>query len=739
MIRIIKKTTITLLAFLMCFTSAHWNVFAEDLCYVTIKDGENQLEVTKVYKGTEISPGLRYKGDILFSAGFAFSQEEADNGNISLGPNDSIVINSNTELYVIWANGYTTDYVINGDTENIYTRNNANTYDYNINPDGFDGYRLFYYTDPEYQNLFDWDTDAYDGMTIYVKRLQGYKVSYVYEEMLIGEYTVYSVEELDKSFEELGYYPDGNIHLLYWSETPNGSRYDGGLKDNLTLYAVTAEGYTAEYYDYYGNYLGNRIITDGNWNIDISEFDYQLPDKYLFLGWAEWEQADCWNLYTGDCYENMQLYAVIVPYVLVTFCDENGAVLAEKPVYKNIDNIDISDITDNAYKEGYEFAGWTLTLGGDDYYRDYPEEGLVLYAKYLKQYKVTYWLDENTVLARRTVLENYWCSYNITDFQEYVPQENGLVFYYWSREIGGEPFYEGVTENIDLYAVFGEGCYINYHDSEGTLLGTILTSSYWWRDISPWSFEGYQLPNDVGYKGWSIELGSKQQYQGEIYDYLDVYMIITHYYHAYYYDGDNYLTERFCEEDDFYINPYDYGFALNDNGMRFAYWSDNENDTEFKGPLTGDTNLHAVYGIGVITYYDHHGELLGRKGIISGNEWDVPQEYFYNFYLTSNQIFIGWSKEGSYGRVYSGEAYDGLELWAVVQTAYTVTYYRNGVIIGTIQYNEGDWADVDISYFDYTVEEEKAFLYWGDENLNPVENFYVYNDMKLYAVFGDGI
>ena len=137
---------------------------------------------------------------------------------------------------------------------------------------------------------------------------------------------------------------------------------------------------------------------------------------------------------------------------------------------------------DNPTKKGYSFAGWyknsACTEGSEYDFTTSVTEDIKLYAKWKKQYVVTFNSDGGSVVDSQTVIEGQTCS------KPANPTKKGCAFEGWYTDSGcaDESKYDydtPVTSNITLYAKWSaaNGLQIDFANSEEvyTYTGSAIT------------------------------------------------------------------------------------------------------------------------------------------------------------------------------------------------------------------------------------------------------------------------
>ena len=541
-----------------------------------------------------------------------------------------------------------------------------------------------------------------------------------------------------------GYFPgllSGDCEFNGWRiGSPDGESFDGEAYDGLCLYADIDRYYTVRYLLEDDSLLEEyRLLENEQVELDINNIFGYDPEEYgQFAYWRDQYNNYYYGSDTLYIREDMYLYAVFEHGYVVTFYDFYGNEV-QKEMSGWIDGgYDPSNVFDNAEIEGYRFNGWTLTDQGEDYYYGYAYDGLVLYARYERVYNVTYYLNENTPLYTKQCGEyDYW-NCDIFEIPGYTPVYDDLAFYGWSDTPNGEEYGDLIYEDMNFYAIFREGVHVNYHDTNGNLLRTLCIAPYRWRIISPYYFEGYQAPDMGDYAGWTTTLGSKECYEYDAYEGMDVYPVYYYRYEITCYDGDKYLGTAYVREDELrWFAPENFD-EYEAEGRNFIWWSTTPDGEEYQGNLYEDTTLYAVFGAGKVWYYNPYGSELGYRGLRNADDWDITPETFSNWWIDEECEFVGWSDAGPDGELFTGEAYDGLRLYAVVRMCYRVEYYDSDgcTYFGTRKLEGGSSVDYDISNFDnYVPQEGRVFLYWS---LYPNGDRYygeVYDNLTVYAVY----
>ena len=810
MIKIIKKATITLLAFLMCFTSGHWMVFADDdHITITIMDGDQEYESSYIWTEDVYGFNLYYKGDNLYSEGFAESLEDAENGVINYCPTYGYEFDEDKTFYIVWKEGYTIQYSVDGNIDPNYTRTNANKYDYSPNVGvEQEGYRFFgWYIDEECTTYVRAEDFGIIN-TLYGKHKELYEVRYWYDSVNIYTDQLCNGDSLlsgDILIND-GYSIPSGYGFVYWSESENGEEFNGEITRNLDLYVVLGEGYYVSYCNPYGELYGRVFIQNDEWNIDPETLpNYQAGDSGTFLGWSE-EQGG-YTLFEGPGYDDLVLYAVTrrsynlryylddgtlltedvygeetlvnldinslngyVPNANKQFsywCDQYGNVYyIDDILYLNEDldlyavfeyfysvtfhdfygneviksvngwidsGYDPSEVFENRNIQGYRFVCWTTDEGID--FSGYAYEDLELYAKYERVFEVKYYLDENTLLETRQLEEGAGRNCSIFELSNYSPLTD-QAFLWWSDVPGGNEYEEAVSKDMNLYAVFGDGVNVKFYDGFGNMLGTICITPYQYYHIKPSYFSTYVDPQSGDYMWWTDTPGSKEQYSGEITEEFSLYAVYYYYYDVHFYDGDQLLGTAHVREDG-YDDYYPTSFAeYSDDGRKFVWWSTSPDGEKFSGNLIEETDLYAVFGVGAVHYYDIYGNELGEIRIKNSNDWNVNPYIFASFWLEDNCEFVGWAADSPNNELFRGEAYDNLQLYAVIKRYYNVDYYDNkGFHLGTRRLESGSTVDYDITEFEnYNPQQGEVFLYWSTEYDGEQFTGEVYDNMTVYAV-----
>ena len=745
MIKIIKKATITLLAFLMCFTSGHWMVFADDdHITITIMDGDQEYESSYIWTEDVYGFNLYYKGDNLYSEGFAESLEDAENGVINYRPTDGYEFDEDKTFYIVWKEGYTVNYSIDGEIDQSLTRKNANRFDFLPNADlSREGYRLSgWFADPEYTEEFNQDMLNGD-VTLYSYFKKLYKVTYYDDTTELGSRYFCNGDniQIDPSEFEGFIYPGATLCFDYWWHGNSEEPYTGELTEDIQVFLKLCEAVYVNYYDQYGNLLETKLINPRLWNCSPEEISgLYLDANDIFRGWGTYSGSN--DVFSGNAYDGLELFAIIDHQYRVYFYNYDESYIGEQWITCDISEYHISNLLTDWEREGYRFIGWNSMPGSEYAESGYLMDGSSVYAVYRREYTVNYWLDENTPLESQKYIEGDYYLKEITELNSYTPREDGLVFYYWSETPGGEKCEVSLGRDMDLYAVFGEPVTVNYHFEDGSNMGSLITTPEKALTISTSEFGVDDVGGEFG--GWSSAPYGKTVYDGEITDNIDLYRIVYRYYNVTYYIDGVLQDTRYVREDQY--NQSINSFMGYENETRILlYWSLAPDGEEFSGCLTEDCTLYAVLLNGVrVNYWDFYGGELLETKIIENNNWNIDPSEVEGFSLNENEVFLGWTVWGGgydyEGAVYTGDAYEGLNLFPVITELSSVKFYdENGTLLIT-KNMYGNIEDIDLSEIGIPYEKgEYVFCGWTTEpGKTDFISGSVYDGLELYAYYEIG-
>ncbi|MBE6116246.1 MAG: hypothetical protein E7187_05405, partial [Erysipelotrichaceae bacterium] len=748
--KIIKKLTITLMAFLMCFTSGHWMVFADDgIVNITIYDGSEVLDNATVNEGDYYDFQVYYNGDTKYSAGFAISQERAESGSIDYEPLSGNLFNEDINVYVVWQEGYNVTYSIDGEVDQSLTRQNANRFDcFPTVEISKEGYRFSgWFADPEYTEEFD--QDKLDGdITLYSYFKKLYKVTYYDDTTELGSryYCNGDNIQIDPSEFDGFSYPGATLRFDYWWHGNSEEPYTGELTEDIAVFLSLYEPITVTYCDQYGNPLETKSdVNPRLWNYSPEEISgFYLDADAVFKGWGRYQGSK--EVFTGYAESGMCLYAIIDYVYLVRFYNDDESYIDERRITGDIADYHISNLLSDWQRDGYRFCGWS-TMPGEE--NQYPISGTLtngtpVYAIYKKEYTVNYFLEENVPLESHVYVngENY--QKDISEFSGYTPREDGKVFYYWSETPAGEKCTATLERDMDLYAVFGDPVTINYHFEDGSIMGSLITTPDKALTINTGDFGVYDVGGEFG--GWSSDPYGKTVYDGEITNNLDLYRIVYRYYNVTYYidgaaqDTRNVREDRYNESITSFMG-FEYETRI------FLHWSLKPDGEAFNGYLAGDCTLYAVLINGVrVNYWDFYGSKILETKIIENNEWNIDPSEVEGLNLDENQVFLGWTEWGpeqrSSNAIFTGDVYDGIKLYPIITEQHSVSFYdENGTPIIT-KYLTGETNIESIHITEFGSQYEKdgyAFIGWTTE-LGKDERFYgpPEDGLELYAYYDVG-
>lgn len=378
---------------------------------------------------------------------------------------------------------------------------------------------------------------------------------------------------------------------------------------------------------------------------------------------------------------DIKVFANTDDKITVEFCDDDGT-LFEAVTYTQ-DNFDCYRKSPSNFgypdeKDGKEFVYWTDTQGSEEPYygNEYSTEndGLRLYAVYKYLYNVSYYDGDKLLAVERRYRIEPNVYYDISNMENYDPQEHvGYVFYWWLDENGNR--FEGgdLSNDINLYASFDK-LYTVTFCVDGRVFASIQAT----------------------------------QHTGGI----------------------------------FWQSPSYYG-SFEDDERLFAYWSLEENGERYDEALTGDITVYAVFTEGfVVEFYDEDETLFGTKTVSDYNNRRYspdnlkPSDFGYPDEKYGKE-FSGWTNEQGSTRIYRGEVFDGLRLYAVYLQRYNVSFYDGDKLLETIKtssYYPGEMSIDNMTNYDHQDHEGYVFWRWVDEN-GETFNGELTRDISLYAEF----
>ena len=368
-------------------------------------------------------------------------------------------------------------------------------------------------------------------------------------------YWVYFLSELGDPKND-----DTSVIFAGWGLEPGGDVMERGFsaKSDLTLYAVWKPAVSVTFDANGGTFSsgktsytqqiqkGRRIY--GGFTPDIED------DTLGFAGWAFSRDGEPQEYFLIE--EEITLYAIWKPYHTVTFHAGEGKIEDHRWDEEHGDMIIYVDTYTERYvegssfsggeyygitkkEEGKEFAGWSLTEGGEVYDdRITVNDDIDLYAVFVSQYKVTLHSTEGQLKIYHrdpvsgkynyeysdtyveTCSEGYSFWYNEEDDYRLEDTDNRR-FIGWSTTNGGEPFdgYITITGDIDLYAVWGDLYTITFDSTggifsyweEGSDIKTVA-DTYTWQYVYGETVNEIDIPDPISqdtpkkvFVGWSTE------------------------------------------------------------------------------------------------------------------------------------------------------------------------------------------------------------------------------------------
>lgn len=682
-----RKLAIAILAVFLCLSPINWRVFAIETddyhIYLVDPNDDEILYSTEVMAEGGVSlESLVYYKDGYFTSGWSDDKE-------TLNPvykwNDTIPAYEGRILYAVWEQEYVVHYY-NGTTL-LGNRSVGPEYNNaNVSIDDFGSSVII----PEGKAFAGWTYENGDPFNGYITG----------EESLYASFTdVYTVNFV---------YIDGDEEILIASQSlPFGTVWEDFAYNSFSLGDLINS--SEKYFKYWsdspngGSLEGYSIEEDRTFYAvlgNVYSVTYRVRDNYEEIIYFRDDDPYGYQQYSLNDY---QVYA---PY-----------------------------FSDYVPEQGEVFRYWSTTQNGDPYY-DPIYGDTVLYAVFTPNYSVTYHYGDYVV--QKNIAEgNPPDPYDPAYFDNYfVP--DGQAFAYWADE-NGNPFYDGIWSDIELYAVFSNEYTVTYHlyGDVAVEMRAVEGSYPLWYD--EYNFASAVIPEGQGFDHWADENG--EYFSGPIYRDIHLYACFINLYQVTYhfYNGETRvvsMTENSA--------PLDYyaGDFMDCNtvpeGQQFLYWAD-ENNNQFTGSINQNIDLYPVFGVLPTVIFHITNEITETKTYNSNYEdfysvTNYESWNFANYYVPDGYYFAYWADEN--GNEVPATLYDGLELYATYKMYISVTYHFYDGSTETRYVREGEgplWYDAS-NFANYYVPEGKEFSGWVDSN-GSAYNDSIYGDIDLYASF----
>ncbi|MBQ1340870.1 MAG: InlB B-repeat-containing protein, partial [Erysipelotrichaceae bacterium] len=609
-------------------------------------------------------------------------------------------LEENMDLYAVYLPTYTVNYFVDG--ELYVTKTDVTEYTYSS----------FRNVPKKAGKVFSYWSETENGMQYYGEIKNNLNLHAVYQDSFTVKYYVNGElyakrsDRTQENYQWVGVQEPDHKAFLYWSESENGPRFSGQLYDNIELHAVLADAYAVNYYDENGKL----------WQRDT----HVLPDNFLERSgptskngaFSHWSLTKGGEPYTGEISENMDLFAVYVPFVTVEFYNEDGTEL----LHTRTDAYGYDWRWNKApkYIDGKKFMYWSKTIGGSEFWGEITED-TTFYAVYLQMYTVHYYVDGREYGTWDEATQYDWYYPN-------TPQKDGYRFMYWTDNPENETHFDGngIKDGLKLYAVFKKTYTVNYWIDEDTPYAT-------WDQATEDDWYYYPLPQKDGYRfaWWSLTPDGEYYDGSDMYDDMDLYAVFRKAYTInYWIDEDTpYATWDKATEWDWHYWP-----EPEKPGYVFVWWSLTPNGEYYDGSdMYEGMDLYARFDVPfTVNFWLDDQIAYTLYNAHRHNYWwhDVPRQ------LEDGRVFSHFElADGrSWPIDFDGELQEVYDVYAVYTQAYTVNYFVDGNLV----YSRNDATEHNF-YWEAPTKEGYRFEYWGDAEGNYVNS--IYGDTDLYAYY----
>ncbi len=252
----------------------------------------------------------------------------------------------------------------------------------------------------------------------------------------------------------------------------NAAKHTITGKDTDYLYAIWVIPILTVNFDTQGGTTVNSQTLDSGTKLTKPTDDPTKAD-HIFDGWYTDNTYAMEYDFDTPVTSNITVYAKFIPegFYAVIFDTQGGSKIEAQFVTDGDMPVKPGDPT----RKGYVFEGWyknsECTDGSEYNFSDPVTEEIRIYAKWKKQYTVTFNTGGGSAVDSQTVIEGQTCS------KPGDPTKDGYVFggWYKNRECteGSEyNFTASVTENIRLYAKWKKQYTVIFNTGEGSVVGS---------------------------------------------------------------------------------------------------------------------------------------------------------------------------------------------------------------------------------------------------------------------------
>lgn len=427
-----------------------FRVNAADLRSITVIDASGTINETISAEDGNIYMPENYTDGNKYVVGYSLS---ANDNTIVYSAGEFVHFESDTTLYIVWADGYTAEFYI--DNKLIYT-SYANHGYWLFEPDETtmapymynNGQKFYCWT--EDPSTKEYVASPYDrNMKLYAVYQDYYHITYLeQDDTEICQTDTYSADDWNMSYSNV----IGNKVFSYWSENKDGSPFEGPAYDGLVLYAVYVDGLQVTYKQPDDTVIEtNYIASSDAWN------------KYYDGTWNG-EQFSFWSStvdgdpFAGEATDGLVLYAVYGAGIPVYYSDPNRGINEVAYVKNNEWNKDFSWLHDNP---NGTFLFWSSDFGEPEYVSEFNgtvTENMTLYAIFEKTYTIHYYIDGELVHTRTDATKDDfdWTGYeNKPGYKLSAWRKDGM----WNVPFDGNAY----ETEFSLYAEYQKECTVNYY------------------------------------------------------------------------------------------------------------------------------------------------------------------------------------------------------------------------------------------------------------------------------------
>ena len=561
---------------------------------------------------------------------------------------------------------------------------------------------------------------------------------------------------------------DEGYRLVGWSETYGGSEIvdfdDLSRKDVLSDYYAVYDSVemitldtpktvefpdldNSHYYMFIPDEDGSYAITRINLDVYPDFVLYDVSMNHIKEGYGELcvslEKGQVYYIYASDSYYEDEPYSYdfLVSRALSVTLNANGGTFTDgsdvsKGSYAPGNNL-YELIYDKPSREGMIFAGWSYTADGEAE-SDYSEieEGTTYYAVWEKAYTITYHgtdgslgeLDEGDNTYREKNIEKGTSFIDLLDVKNYLEDyPEGKTFAGWSLTADGagiiSEYSYKITDDIDLYAVWGEPVEITFASSmpekldyygtdtytitaaRGSLIKNLYVPDYYIADDT-YYVSGYEV-NGISYNKWS-------DIEEKVSDDMTITLVVSrkikitfeydtaHVFKEYEYEEDHLWGLRGESLHDYHINLYTddtcYISGYTINGETYdSWWAVDLILTEdITVKVETESKIPVNFHVKDASFSDKNNGYVDSQLI---TRYYYPDGYFYDAQFTpflndipEGKCFAGWSSQGYDGEINVGYCNTDdapRDCYAVFANAISLTFDYNG--------NTFDYPDITMS------------------------------------------